>query len=58
MKINDNVIKIILKQAKKDFSFSPKDQFAALKYARSKGLKILANCTVIRHHLPVLQKRI
>ena len=25
------------------FSFSPKDQFAALKYARSKGLKILAN---------------
>lgn len=43
MKINDNVIKVILKQAKKDFSFSPKDQFAALKYARSKGLKILAN---------------
>ena len=25
------------------FSFNPKDQFAALKYARSKGLKILAN---------------
>lgn len=25
------------------FSFSPKDQFAALKYARSKRLKILAN---------------
>ena len=25
------------------FSFSPKDQFAALKYARSKNLKILAN---------------
>ncbi len=25
------------------FSFAPKDQFAALKYARSKGLKILAN---------------
>ena len=25
------------------FSFSPKDQFAALRYARSKGLKILAN---------------
>lgn len=74
MKINDNVIKVILEQAKKDapiescglllgkddhvtesywmenidhseehFSFSPKDQFAALKYARSKRLKILAN---------------
>lgn len=74
MKINDNVIKVILEQAKKDapiescglllgkedhvtesywmenidhseehFSFSPKDQFAALKYVRSKGLKILAN---------------
>ena len=25
------------------FSFAPKDQFAALKYVRSKGLKILAN---------------
>lgn len=25
------------------FSFAPKDQFAALKYARGKGLKILAN---------------
>ena len=25
------------------FSFAPKDQFAALKYARSKGLKFLAN---------------
>ena len=25
------------------FSFAPKDQFAALKYARSKHLKILAN---------------
>ena len=25
------------------FSFAPKDQFAALRYARSKGLKILAN---------------
>ena len=25
------------------FSFAPKDQFAALKYARSKGLRILAN---------------
>jgi len=25
------------------FSFAPKDQFAALKYARQKGLKILAN---------------
>ena len=25
------------------FSFAPKEQFAALKYARSKGLKILAN---------------
>ena len=25
------------------FSFAPKDQFAALKYARTKGLKILAN---------------
>ena len=25
------------------FSFAPKDQYAALKYARSKGLKILAN---------------
>ena len=25
------------------FSFSPKDQFAALRYAREKGLKILAN---------------
>ena len=25
------------------FSFNPKDQFAALKYARSKGLRILAN---------------
>ncbi len=25
------------------FSFSPKDQFAALRYARSKGIKILAN---------------
>ena len=25
------------------FSFNTKDQFAALKYARSKGLKILAN---------------
>ena len=25
------------------FSFAPKDQFAALKYARSRGLKILAN---------------
>ena len=25
------------------FSFAPKDQFAALRYARQKGLKILAN---------------
>lgn len=25
------------------FAFAPKDQFAALKYARSQGLKILAN---------------
>ena len=25
------------------FSFAPRDQFAALKYARNKGLKILAN---------------
>ena len=25
------------------FSFAPKDQFAALRYARSKGLRILAN---------------
>ena len=25
------------------FSFAPKDQFAALKYARGKGLRILAN---------------
>ena len=25
------------------FSFAPRDQFAALKYARSRGLKILAN---------------
>lgn len=25
------------------FSFAPKDQFEALKYARAKGLKILAN---------------
>lgn len=25
------------------FSFAPKDQFAAVKYARTKGLKILAN---------------
>jgi proteasome lid subunit RPN8/RPN11 len=25
------------------FAFAPKDQFAALKYARSKGLQILAN---------------
>ena len=25
------------------FAFAPKDQFAALRYARSKGLKILAN---------------
>lgn len=25
------------------FSFAPKDQFAALRYARSRGLKILAN---------------
>lgn len=25
------------------FSFAPKDQFTALKYARAKGLKILAN---------------
>ena len=25
------------------FSFAPKDQFAALRYAREKGLKILAN---------------
>jgi len=25
------------------FAFAPKDQFAALKYARSRGLKILAN---------------
>lgn len=25
------------------FSFAPKDQFAALRYTRSKGLKILAN---------------
>ena len=25
------------------FAFAPKDQFAALKYARSKGLKILAS---------------
>ena len=26
-----------------NFAFAPKDQFAALKYARNKGLKILAN---------------
>ncbi|MBO7049901.1 MAG: M67 family metallopeptidase, partial [Bacteroidaceae bacterium] len=25
------------------FTFAPKDQFAALRYARSKGLRILAN---------------
>ena len=27
----------------KHFAFAPKDQFAALRYARNKGLKILAN---------------
>lgn len=74
MEINDEVIKSVIEQAKKDapiescglllgkddlvtenywmenidhssehFSFAPKDQFAALKYARGKGLKILAN---------------
>lgn len=74
MKINDDVIKVMIDQAKKDapietcgyllgkddtvtesywmenidhssehFSFAPKDQFAALKYARNKGLRILAN---------------
>ena len=74
MKINDDVIQQLIRQAQQDapnetcgyllgqddtvtenywmenidhspehFSFAPKDQFAALKYARSKGLKILAN---------------
>lgn len=74
MKINENVIQELIRQAQQDapnetcgyllgqddtvtenywmenidhspehFSFAPKDQFAALKYARSKGLKILAN---------------
>ncbi len=74
MKINDNVIKEMIEQARRDapletcgyllgtdgtvtesywmenidhssehFSFAPEDQFAALKYARQHGLKILAN---------------
>ena len=30
-------------RAPEHFSFAPKDQFTALRYARSKGLKILAN---------------
>ena len=30
-------------QSSEHFSFAPKDQFAALRYARSKNLKILAN---------------
>lgn len=72
MKINDNVIKEMIEQARRDapletcgyllgtdgtvtesywmenidhssehFSFAPEDQFAALKYARQHGLKIL-----------------
>lgn len=32
-----------INHSEEHFSFAPKDQFAALKYARSKGLKILAN---------------
>lgn len=74
MKINDDIIEVMIAQAKRDapmetcgyllgdndvvtesywmentdhstehFSFAPKDQFDALKYARSKGIKILAN---------------
>lgn len=74
MKINDDVIQVMIAQARKDtpvetcgyllgkddivtesywmenidhstehFSFEPKDQFVALKYARRKNLKILAN---------------
>ena len=74
MTINDDIIEVMIAQAKRDapmetcgyllgdndvvtesywmentdhstehFSFAPKDQFDALKYARSKGIKILAN---------------
>ena len=32
-----------LDHSSEHFSFAPKDQFAALRYAREKGLKILAN---------------
>ena len=35
------------------FSFAPKDQFAALRYAREKGLRILAN----RHSHPASPSR-
>ncbi len=88
MKINDDVIKVIIEQAKKDapiescglllgkddvvtesywmenidhseehFSFAPKDQFAALKYARSKGLKFSPTGTVTQHRLPALRRK-
>lgn len=88
MKINDDVIKVIIEQAKKDapiescglllgkddvvtesywmenidhseehFAFAPKDQFAALKYARSKGLKILANWHSHLHRLPAHRRK-
>lgn len=32
-----------MRHLRQSFSFAPKDQFAALRYAREKGLRILAN---------------
>ena len=41
--VTDNYWMENIDHSSEHFSFAPKDQFAALRYAREKGLKILAN---------------
>ena len=42
-KVTENYWMENIDHSSEHFSFAPKDQFAALRYAREKGLKILAN---------------
>ena len=41
--VTENYLMENIDHSSEHFSFAPKDQFAALKYARQNGLKILAN---------------
>ena len=41
--VTENYWMVNIDHSPEHFSFAPKDQFSALRYARNKGLKILAN---------------